>query len=48
MHGRQPSKKCFIYNNIDQINGENVQEIYSKMQDVQLYFIERFENDYIV
>ena len=47
MHGRQ-QKKYFSYDDIQKTNGENVRDIYSKMQNVRLYFIKRFESDYII
>ena len=48
MYGRQQNEKCFNYDDSIQLYGENVRELYSKMQDVRNYFIKKFENEYII
>ena len=47
LYGRYPSEKCFDFAEKD-IYGNDVREIYTKLQDVKSYFIKKFESEYIV
>ena len=39
MYGRQPNEKCFNYDDSIQLYGENVRELYSKMQMLEIILL---------